>query len=63
MIHTVREILPELVSQIMSLLSSEETEQQEVCRYIYVPWSQLTVLQRPECVLRESCAGSSGSAS
>ena len=37
MIHTVREILPELVSQIMTLLSSEETEQQEVCRYIYLP--------------------------
>ena len=37
MIHTVREILPELISQIMSLLSSEEIEQQEVCRYIYVP--------------------------
>jgi hypothetical protein len=29
-IRTVREILPELVTQIMLLLSSEETEQQEV---------------------------------
>jgi hypothetical protein len=30
MMHTVREILPELVTQLMSLLSAEETEQQEV---------------------------------
>jgi hypothetical protein len=39
MIRTVKEILPELVTQIMSLLSSEETEQQEVCESvtIYVP--------------------------
>jgi hypothetical protein len=29
-IREVREILPELVAQIMLLLSSEETEQQEV---------------------------------
>lgn len=33
-IRTVREILPELVTQIMSLLSSEETEQQEVRRSV-----------------------------
>ena len=33
-IRTVREILPELVTQIMSLLSSEEAEQQEVRRSI-----------------------------
>jgi len=31
----VREILPELVTQLMSLLSSDEPEQQEVCQYVY----------------------------
>lgn len=35
-IRTVREILPELVTQIMSLLSSEETEQQEVRRSVNI---------------------------
>jgi len=35
MIHTVREILPELVTQLMWLLSSEETEQTEVCQSIH----------------------------
>jgi hypothetical protein len=36
MIRTVKEILPELVTQIMSLLSSEETEQQEVCESVAI---------------------------
>ncbi len=31
----VREILPELVTQLMSLLTSEEAEPHEVCQYIY----------------------------
>lgn len=34
-VRVVREILPELVTQLMSLLSSEEAEQQEVRRYVY----------------------------
>lgn len=35
-VRVVREILPELVSQLMSLLSSEEAEQQEVRQYAYL---------------------------
>jgi hypothetical protein len=34
-VRIVREILPELVTQLMSLLSSEEAEQQEVGQYVY----------------------------
>lgn len=34
-VRVVREILPELVTQLMSLLSSEEAEQQEVRQYVY----------------------------
>jgi hypothetical protein len=34
-VRVVREILPELVTQLMSLLSSEEAEQQEVRQYAY----------------------------
>lgn len=46
MIRTVREILPELVTQIMSLLSSEETEPQEVCESVAIcPEIALMVLQ------------------
>ena len=45
-IHTVREILPELVTQLMALLSSDEAEQEEVSPYtflLFIPY-QLTIL-------------------
>lgn len=42
-VRVVREILPELVTQLMSLLSSEEAEQQEVRQYVYFRLSWLTI--------------------
>jgi hypothetical protein len=42
-VRVVREILPELVTQLMSLLSSEEAEQQEVGQYVYFLLSWLTI--------------------
>jgi len=44
MIRTVKEILPELVTQLMSLLSSEEIEQTEVRQGIHFLLLRLTVL-------------------
>jgi hypothetical protein len=60
MIHTVREILPELVTQLMSLLSGEETEQQEVQTvhlFLVVPTNNTL---RPVSAPRVNCAGSLG---
>jgi len=50
----VREILPELIGQLVKLYSSQEFEQQEVSLYCIVGCFPLTRFSRPPLVLQQN---------
>lgn len=55
MILPVREILPELMTQIIALLSSSEPDQNEVCLFIFISRHILIVLQTAARTVAELC--------
>jgi len=50
----VREILPELIGQLVKLYSTQEFEQQEVSLYCIVGRFSLTRFSRPPLVLQQN---------